>query len=115
MVYKMADLEWKSSRMYRQEPTGDFTTNRNGRRVPVTKGTEYVTTAGAGTLSIAEWCKLMEEAVQAEGKQELLDRIKAHCKEHCAWLKNDKAVSEYALECLSGKAYEVWQRNGKFD
>lgn len=36
MVYKMADLEWKSSRMYRQEPTGDFTTNRNGRRVPVT-------------------------------------------------------------------------------
>lgn len=46
---------------------------------------------------------------------ELLDRVKAHCKEHCAWLKNDKAVSEYALECLSSKAYEVWQRNGKFD
>ena len=73
MVYKMADLEWKSSRMYRQEPTGDFQVNRNGRRVPVTKGTEYVTTAGAGTLSIAEWCKLMEAAVQAEGKQELLE------------------------------------------
>lgn len=108
MTYKMADLEWKSSRMYRQEPTGDFTTNRNGRRVPVTKGTEYVTTAGAGTLSIAEWCKLMEAAVHAEGKQELLDRIKAHCKEHCAWLKNDKAVSEYALECLSSKAYKAW-------
>lgn len=26
-----------------------------------------------------------------------------------------KAVSEYALERLSSKAYEVWQRNGKFD
>lgn len=47
-------------------------------------------------------------AVLAEGKQELLDRIKAHCKEHCAWLKNDKAVSEYALECLSSKAYKAW-------
>lgn len=42
MVYKMADLEWKSSRMYRQEPTGDFTTNRNGRRVPVAKQTARI-------------------------------------------------------------------------
>ena len=70
MVYKMADLEWKSSRMYRQEPTGDFTTNRNGRRVPVTNGTEYVATAAAGTMPLSEWYRRMETAVQAEGKQE---------------------------------------------
>lgn len=115
MTYKIDDLVWRSSRMYRQEPTGTFTTNRNGRRVPVTKGTEYVTTAAAGTMPLSEWYRRMETAVQAEGKQELLDRIKAHCKEHCAWLRNDQAVSEYALECLSSKAYEVWKRNGKYD
>lgn len=60
------------------------------------------------SFSNEELKKVLEEAVQAEGKQELLDRVKAHCKEHCAWLKNDKAVSEYALECLSSKAYEAW-------
>ena len=108
MTYKMVDLAWKSSRMYRQEPTGTFTTNRNGRRVPVTKGTEYVTTAGAGTMPLSEWYRRMETAVQAEGKQELLDRIEAYCKEHCAWLRNDQAVREYALEVLSDKAYEAW-------
>ena len=30
-------------------------------------------------------------------------------------LKVGEAASEYALEWLSSKAYEVWQRNGKFD
>lgn len=111
MNYTMADLEWRSSRMYRQEPTGNFTVNRNGKRVPVTDGVEYVRTAGAGTMALLEWYKLMTAAVQAEGKQELLDRIKEHCRTHCAWLKSDNAVNEHALECLSNKAYEAWGLN----
>lgn len=108
MTYKTEDLAWRSSRMYRQEPTGTFTKNRNGRSVPVMNGTEYVKTAGAGTMPLAEWYRRMTAAVQEEGKQALFEKIKEHCKKHCAWLKTDKAVNEYALEVLSDKAYEAW-------
>jgi len=102
------DLRWTSSRMYRQEPTGSYTTNRNGRRVPVTKGTEYVKTAGADTMPLAEWYLRMETAVKQEDLTDLLEKIIEHCRK-LAWLKTEKDVREYALECLSGEAYKAWE------
>lgn len=108
MTYKLCDLEWRSSRLYRQEPTGSFTTNRNGRKVPITKGTEYVKTAAAGTMPLSEWYRRAETAVKNEGKDGLLKRIEDHCKRHIAWLHSDQEFHEYALECLSSKAYKAW-------
>ena len=104
------DLIWTSSRQYRVEPTGTYTTNRNGKRVPVTKGVEYVKTTGAGEMPIDKWYKLMAAAIKEEGKQELFEKVREHVKTHCAWLHKDQDVTEYALECMSGEVYETWWR-----
>ena len=103
------DLKWRGSREYREEPTGSYTTNRNGRRVPVTKGTESVRTVGAGTMPLAEWYLRMETALKKEGKEDLLEEVIDHCR-HLAWLKSDRDVKEYALECISTEAYKAWRK-----
>ena len=102
------DLRWRGSREYRNEPTGSYTTNRNGKRVPVLKGTEYVRTAGAGTIPLAEWYLRMKTAVKEEGLEDLLQKIIEHCRK-LAWLKTEQQVTEYALECMQCKAYQAWE------
>ena len=104
------DLKWISSREYRQEPTGSYTVNRNGRRVPVTKGTEYVRTAGAGTMPLAEWYLRMETAIKQEGLTDLLEKVMDRCRQ-LAWLKNEQQIKEYALECMESEAYKAWWRD----
>ena len=46
----LQDLKQKGAREYRQEPTGGMKTLRNGRKVPVTVGVEYIPTVGAGRI-----------------------------------------------------------------
>ena len=74
MIYNIADLRWTSAREYRQMPTGRFTTNRNGRRVEITEGAEFVKT-NVGTFELSKWYLLMEEAVRLEKKENLLKKI----------------------------------------
>lgn len=105
---KIDDLRWKGSREYRNKPTGSYTTNRNGKRVPVLKGTEYVRTVGAGVMPLAEWYLRMQTAVKEEGLEDLLQKIIEHCRK-LAWLKTEQQLTEYALECLESKAYYAWE------
>jgi hypothetical protein len=99
----LQDLRQKGAREYRQEPTGNFTVNRNGRKVPVTVGVEYIPTVGAGRIQEQEWYRLIRELADPK----LLDRIKAHCRK-LAWLKTEKDLEEYSLSCLANEAYLHW-------
>lgn len=108
----IADLRWTGAESCRAVPTGKYTTNRNGSRKAVTTYVHYARTAGLGEMTMDEWHDLMIQAVRAEGKQELLERIKSHCRK-LAWLKDDKEITEYALKCLSSGAYRAWNRNKK--
>lgn len=100
------ELKWTGAREFRAVPTGDFKLSRNGKRVAVTKGVEFVRTK-SGTMEIDEWEKRMLQAVEAEGQKDLLYKIIDHVSK-LAWLKKDEDVLMYALECLSTEAYRHW-------
>ena len=109
MSYTLEDLRETRTRDYQQEPTGSYTLNRNGRRVPVTHGVEYVTTKNAGRMPLEKWLSFVRSAIVAEEKQELFERIREHCRTHCAWLHMETELEEYALSCLSSGEYEHWE------
>ena len=108
MSYTLEDMRETAAREYKQEPTGDYKVNRNGRKVPVTHGVEYCQTK-AGKMPLDKWVKLMRDAIAAEGKQELLGQIMEHCRAHCAWLHREAELEKYAMSCLSSHAYEHWE------
>ena len=108
--YTLEDLKPIAANEYRQEPTGTYHTNRNGRRIPDTKGTEYVVTK-VRKMPESEWYEHLRKAVKREGKEELLEQIKICCRK-LAWLKTEKAIEKYALGCLSSEAYLAWPEWG---
>ena len=104
--YSLEDLRSTSVDEFRMVPTGSYTINRNGRRVPVTEGVHFVTTK-VGKMTDDEWYQALEEAVVREGKEQLLEAVIASCRK-LAWLKTEKAVRRHALSCLSSGAYLHW-------
>lgn len=100
------ELRSIGAREFRAVPTGDFTISRNGRRVVVTKGVEFVRMK-SGMMELDEWARQMLQAVEAEGQKDLLNKIIDYCS-NFAWLKKDEDVLMYALECLSSEAYKHW-------
>lgn len=96
----------------RHEPTGAFTTNRNGRRVEVTEAKVYLVT-DLGELAQDKWRRLVLLAVTEEDKEELLWEIEMHVRSHCAWLKTEQEIKDYALECLASESYKAWEGFGE--
>lgn len=88
-------------------PTGTYEITRRGTRRAVTRlAVRYQTPVG--TFSPEEWKKHASAEIEKDGKTELLDAVKRHCKRHCAWLHTETELEEYALECLCSSAYRVW-------
>ena len=110
MDLSIAELRMTSVPTYRQVPTGRQFRTSNGKMKDETVGVEYAKITTGEELTMAEWYKLMDEAVEREGKTELLQAITEYCREHCAWLRTDREVHEYALAVLSSEAYQKWRR-----
>ena len=106
--YSTSDLKWTSVREFRPVGTGEFYRTTRGTLKEKLIAREFVRTAAAGVLELDEWCRLMEQAVEREDRTDLLDRIVEHCRSHCAWLRKEKELREYALECLSSGACMAW-------
>ena len=60
-------------------------------------------------MPLCNWLQLTRDAIAAEGKQELFEKIVEHCRTHCAWLHKETELEEYAMSCLSSHAYEHWE------
>jgi len=103
----LRSLKQKGVREFRAEATGEYTTSRNGRRIPVTRGVEYINTEENGRMPVEKWYEAMEEAVKAEGKTPLLEKIIEHCR-RLAWLRTEEDIRHHALECLDCEAYKAW-------
>lgn len=73
---------------------------------------EYIRCQNGEEVPLEKWYALMGTAVEREGKTEVLKQIEAVCGKNCAWLRTDKAVNRYALECLSSGAYLAWKEFG---
>ena len=89
------------------EPTGEYI-ERNGRKKPVLKDTERYQTA-AGLFKPEEWKRKAMEAIKADGKLELLEKIKEHCRENLGWLRTEDEIEEYTIDCLCKGAYKYWK------
>lgn len=90
------------------EKTGERERTRKGTWRDKTRYVErYVTTAG--TFPPEEWRKRAMAAIEAEGELDLLTRVKEHCREHCAWLRTEGELEEYAMECLCDRAHRHWK------
>ena len=44
-----------------------------------------------------------------DNHDQLFERIKEHCRKHCAWLHKETELEEYSLSCLSSHAYGHWE------
>ena len=80
----------------------------NGRVRPTYEYEDYVQTP-QGDMPARIWVERMREAVRADGQEELLEAIKVHVRRYCVWLRNEKRIEEYALECLAIGAYNHWK------
>ena len=89
------------------------TRNPNGTWSVVTKG-EYYFKTPIGDLDEKEWDKIALEVVREHGDEALLEKIKAHVREYCLWLK-DNEIERYSLKCLISKAYVAWAKRGEFE
>ncbi len=62
-----------------------------------------------GEIENSEWYKLAEQIIVASGNEQLLERVKDYCKNHCAWLHREQDVEKYAIECIMSEAYMAWE------
>jgi hypothetical protein len=97
-------IQLRTGRSY---PTGDYVITRYGNRRPVTKFRDFYQTK-LGELTPEKWRELTLNAIKEHGKEELLERIKEHCRDNCAWLKKERDIEEHAMECLVSGAYLYW-------
>lgn len=89
------------------------TRNPNGTYSVVTRG-EYYYKTPIGDLDENEWDKIALEVVREHGDEALLEKIKAHVREYCLWLK-DNEIERYSLKCLISEAYKAWAKRGEFN
>lgn len=88
-------------------PTGKYERTRRGNLKPVLTYAEMYDTP-AGMLSPGVWKEKAMAAVRAENKTDLLEKVKKHCENHCAWLHGEDEIEEYALSCICSYAYKSW-------
>lgn len=68
---------------------------------------EYET--NKGRFLPEEWKEVTMKAIMEADAVELLEKIKAYCSKHCAWLHKKDETEEYAMECLCSGAYLYWE------
>lgn len=87
--------------------TGIYELTRNGKRREKTVfKIEYTTKTGI--FGVEEWKEKAMQEIEKCGETDLLEKVKEHCREHCAWLRTEKDVTEYAISCTCSRAYEYW-------
>lgn len=93
-------------------PTGVYEITRRGNRRQVTKYAEVYKT-DAGELSPERWRMELSKAIEADKESDVLEVIKEHCREHCAWLHKEADILDYAMNILASRSFlcgkECWK------
>lgn len=79
--------------------------DQSGRKIVKHQSAKMIAT---GEIEEGEWFRTVMDLITAAGEIELLDEIKAHCREHCAWLRNEEQIENHAIECMVDRAYKHW-------
>lgn len=102
LVCKVEDFKFASNN-FRSEFIGKDQAGRKQYRGISFKRTLF------GDIEDCIYYPLVKELITFAGKRELLETIKDHCRENCAWLKTENDVENHAIDCLLSKAYEHWK------
>lgn len=101
IIAKIEDFKAKSNN-FRTEFIGKDNTGRKRYRPISFKKTLF------GDIEDSVYYPIAKEFIIIAGKTELLQSIKDHCREHCVWLKKERDIEEYSIDCLLSRAYEYW-------
>lgn len=107
-IYTLRELRQTSASEFRVIATGNWHTSRNGKRVRETEGAVYIPTA-CGKFEETEWVRLAKAAIIREKGEALLQAVCDFCRQHCAWIRNEKDLERHAVHCISHGAYLVWE------
>lgn len=94
-------------RIGRSEPTGATYTTRFGNTRHQNVFMEFYRT-DIGEFVPEKWLEATMQIIHTLQEVNLLEEIKDHVKNNCAWLKTDKDIEEYSASCLASGAYMYW-------
>ena len=109
MDLSIAELKMTSVPTVRAVPTGRQYRASNGKMKDETICVEYARITTREEMPMDEWYKRMDEAVEREEQTALVQAITDYCRKHCAWLRTEAALHNYALDVLSSEAYRNWR------
>ena len=111
----MVELYRVQYRIGTSMPTGTYEITRRGTRREVTKYAELYKT-DLGDLTPEEWRRGLSKAIETDRETDVLELIVAHCRQHCAWLRKEEEIRDYAMEVLAGRSFlcgnECWEDVG---
>ena len=93
-------------------PTGTYEITRRGNRRQVTKYSEVYKT-DAGEFSPEQWRMELSRAIEADKESDVLEVIKEHCREHCAWLHNEADILDYSMDIFASRVFLCGNENWK--
>lgn len=94
-------------RIGRSEPTGATYTTRFGNTRRRNVFMEFYRT-DIGEFVPEKWLEATMQIIHTLQEVNLLEEIKDHVKDNCAWLKTDKDIEEYSASCMASGAYMHW-------
>jgi hypothetical protein len=96
----------------RSEPIGRYEITSKGNRRQVNLFKEiYVT--DMGEMSPERWKKELMNAIIAEKETDILEVIKEHCRNNCAWLHTEEQITEYSMQILANRTFLCGKDNWK--
>lgn len=88
--------------------------NFRGKKRKIWGYKEYCQT-NVGEFERGEWIKITREIIEISGESELLERIKNRCRKCCAWPHKESDIDEYAMNCLTSRAYRHWDERKELE
>lgn len=95
------------SEICRAVPTGVVEILKNGKTKQRYEYRAYVPTK-EGEIELNQWIRRAMEEIEEQGKTELFERIKEHCRRY-GWLRKEKELNDWSLHCYYYDAYMHWE------
>ena len=99
-------------RIGRSVSTGGFEWMKIGETRKIHKFVEIYKT-DIGEMPPEQWREKLSNAIVADKETDVLEIIKEHCREHCAWLHSEDEITEYAMDILASRVFlcgnECWK------
>jgi hypothetical protein len=96
----------------RSEPIGSYEITSKGNRRQVNLFKEIYKT-DMGEMSPERWKEELMNAIISEKETDILEVIKEHCRNNCAWLRTEEEITEYSMRILAGRTFFCGNDNWK--